>query len=234
MNYKVILKYWATFVLLISFIGAHALENNNHLISVQEVYDVHYNATDVVVIDLRRLEDYSKSHVVGAVNIWRSAYVDTSFIYGGMMPSRKQFQEVLSVLGVKTNDKILLYDDRGGCEAARFWWILKIYGHSNAFVIDGGFEAMAINNSKIAVSFSPPVHSNYEFPETEDHTLWASLNDVKKALLDTEYNVNELKNTGFQDVFSNSDSKKLINTINTAKKDELNEKAKFFNNYLNY
>ena len=61
--------------------------------------------------------------------------------------------------------------------------------------------------------------------------------ELKRDLKTTEDSNNDssknsLSNKNYADIYSNSDTKK--STISTVKKDEINEKAKFFNNYLNF
>jgi len=185
MNCRRILKYWLVVSLLIVVVGVSGSNMDPHLISSQNASELILSDSNVVVIDIRKLEEYSLGHYKGALSIWRSDYVDTSFAYGGMMPGREQFKNTLSHLGVKTTDKILLYDGRGGCESARFWWILKTYGHLNAFVIDGGFEALKNDVLNITNVASEAMISNYEFPEKEDLKLYASIEDVKDAIKDS-------------------------------------------------
>ncbi len=179
------IRYVMVFILLTSFIDLKASAGEDHLISVVEVNSILATDSNVVIIDIRKVEEYKKNHFSGAVNIWRSDYVDTTFAYGGVMPSRYQFQMVLSSLGVSAEDRIFLYDGRGGCEAARFWWILKTYGHPNAYVINGGFGSLSVNSSVLSDIPSNRMVTDYQFPENENLNLYASLEDVKKSLNDT-------------------------------------------------
>jgi thiosulfate/3-mercaptopyruvate sulfurtransferase len=184
MNFIKTFKYFVIFCCLISFLNTEASGIGSHLISVKEIAVKLLNDSNVVFIDIRKVDAFKYAHVKNAVNIWRSDYVDTSYAYGGMMPKRTQFAEFLSSLGVKTKDRIIVYDGRGGCEAARFWWILKCYGHTNAFVVDGGFDAFESYEFEITGRETKVTASNYKFPEKEDHSLYASLNDVKNAIND--------------------------------------------------
>ena len=185
MNCSVLLKCVTAIVWIISFTQANAAVHKNHLLSAQEVTLLLEKDSNVILVDIRKEEVYNKAHLKNAVNIWRSAYVDTSFVYGGMMPSRNQFKMVLSNLGVTSADKIVLYDGRGGCEAARFWWILKTYGHPSAYVVDGGFGALSAKGKSLIDVPTQRVVTTYEYPEKEDFTSYASLQDVAKALGDT-------------------------------------------------
>src|SRR5688572_28683331 len=76
------------------------------------------------VLDLRSPEEFAKGHIFNAQNISRSQYEDTSYAYGGMMPTQEQLENLLTDLGITFADQILVYDSKGGCEAARFWWIM--------------------------------------------------------------------------------------------------------------
>ena len=185
MNFRNVIKYYTIFVLLTLLIGSNVLAENNHLISVQDMGVVLDKDSNVVIIDIRKTEEYNKGHLEGAVNVWRSDYVDTSFSYGGMMPKRKEFEMVLSRLGVNSADKILLYDSRGGCEAARFWWILKVYGHANVSIINGGYDVLLESDFQLNNSQTVIIPSEYMFPAEQDLSLYASLADVKNALGDT-------------------------------------------------
>tara|TARA_B100000809_G_scaffold265949_1_gene326488 strand:+ start:641 stop:2461 length:1821 start_codon:yes stop_codon:yes gene_type:complete len=183
MSYKMYLKSLLIIVITLSFLRVSGAEDN-HLLSVKGIAALVAKDSNVTVIDIRKVDEYNVGHYQGAVNIWRSEYVDTTFAYGGIMPSRIQFKGILSGLGVESQDKILLYDGRGGCEAARFWWILKTYGHPNAYIVDGGFEAFVAGGSDITNHSTVVLASNYEFPYTENRNLYASLEDVENTLGD--------------------------------------------------
>jgi 3-mercaptopyruvate sulfurtransferase SseA/sterol desaturase/sphingolipid hydroxylase (fatty acid hydroxylase superfamily) len=183
MNFKNRIKYWAFFVLLVAFSQVNASIADRHIIAVEAAIGELEKAS-IQLIDVRKAQEYAAGHVLGAVNVWRTAYVDTTSAYGGVMPTREQFQELLSTLGVKAEDKIILYDGKGGCEAARFWWILKTYGHPNAYLVDGGFTAFAVIDSLITSTETSITTSKYEFPEAENLALFASLNEVRMSLED--------------------------------------------------
>ena len=178
------LKYCLALVFVLVLYRADAHGHISHLISVQQFNDLVENDTNVVIIDIRKPEEYKKGHYINALNIWRSDYTDTTFQYGGMMPTREHFKQILSSLGVNKTNYILLYDGRGGCEATRFWWILKTYGHQDAYVIDGGFDVLSNNVANITNQPTILTATNYDFPNNEDRSLCASLADVKLALDD--------------------------------------------------
>jgi thiosulfate/3-mercaptopyruvate sulfurtransferase len=57
------------------------------------------------------------------------------------LPSRTAFAETLGRFGIDNNSIVVAYDDGPGAFAARLWWMLRWAGHSEVFVLDGGFKA---------------------------------------------------------------------------------------------
>ena len=184
MIYRNLLKYCFTILLFFSVIGLKATEGLSYVMPANEIVVLLDAEENVVIVDIRKPEKYNEGHYAGAVNIWRSDYEDTTYQFGGMMPTKDQLQQLLSSLGVVKDSKLLLYDGKGGCDAARFWWILKTHGHHDAYIIDGGFEALIDEKSKITNVPTLTITSKYEFPQEELFDLYASMEDVKEAIDD--------------------------------------------------
>ena len=97
----------------------------------------HAADADVRVIDIRN-RGYADSHIPGAV------FVDSNWIRNPkapptFLPTAEEFEALMSRLGIANNTKVVAYDERGGIYAARLWWILNYYGHSNVALLDGGW-----------------------------------------------------------------------------------------------
>jgi thiosulfate/3-mercaptopyruvate sulfurtransferase len=56
-------------------------------------------------------------------------------------PSEEQFAQVLSRLGIGPGTHVVVYDDGHSSVAARFWFMLRAFGHRAASVLDGGVRA---------------------------------------------------------------------------------------------
>ncbi len=55
------------------------------------------------------------------------------------MPTEAQFARLLGRLGITPGDQVVAYDeDSGAMAAARFWWLLRLFGHARVAVLDGG------------------------------------------------------------------------------------------------
>lgn len=57
------------------------------------------------------------------------------------IPSAEQFAAAVGALGIGNEHRVVLYDRRENMWAARLWWMLRIFGHDNAAVLDGGWNA---------------------------------------------------------------------------------------------
>ncbi|MCH2223648.1 MAG: sulfurtransferase, partial [Crocinitomicaceae bacterium] len=146
--------------------------------------EIQKNGARRVIIDCRKPELYANGHIEGSFNVDRPDIADSNIAYGGMMISRVEIAKMLSSFGALSSDHIYLYDDKGGCDATRLWWILYTYGHRNTTVLDGGFtkwKQLGYPVSKKATKTSP---SDFQFSHTQDNHLKATMNDVKTAIKD--------------------------------------------------
>ncbi len=58
------------------------------------------------------------------------------------LPDAAHFLAVLERLGISTDTQVVAYDaGDGAMAAARFWWLLKLLGHTRVAVLDGGLAA---------------------------------------------------------------------------------------------
>ena len=85
-----------------------------------------------------RARGYGDGHIPEAVlldNNWiRNPKAPPTFL-----PTPQEFEALMSRLGISNTTRVIAYDERGGIYAARLWWILNHYGHSNVAVLDGGW-----------------------------------------------------------------------------------------------
>ena len=110
---------------------------------------------EVVVVDVRWYltgtgphgrtgrEAYAAGHVPGAVHL----DIDTDLAApatptGGRhpLPSPEHFAAALGRAGIAAGTPVVAYDDTGGAQAARLWWMLHALGEPVA-VLDGGLAA---------------------------------------------------------------------------------------------
>ena len=106
---------------------------------------------DLVIVDASQgpnaYTNYLNQHLEGAVYVdldTQLADIKADFADGGRhpLPSISQFLNTLYELGISPNSHIVVYDDKGGANAAaRFWWMLNAIGHKKVQVLNGGLQA---------------------------------------------------------------------------------------------
>lgn len=101
----------------------------------------HASDPDVVIIDCDGLDVFqTRAHVPGAVALPVHPYFREVESFVGVAPP-DQAEAIFRSLGVNQDSRVILYDSRGGVQAARIWWVLWYYGHENAALINGGWPA---------------------------------------------------------------------------------------------
>jgi thiosulfate/3-mercaptopyruvate sulfurtransferase len=78
------------------------------------------------------------------------------------LPSADHFRDVLARIGVRADSVVVAYDDVGGAQAARLWWLLKYFGHDIGRVLDGGIQAWSdsggsLDSATPAPADAPPL-----------------------------------------------------------------------------
>lgn len=129
---------------------------------------------------LAHREAYMQMHIPGAV------FVDwvTDITVNG--PSQMQiappdkFAALMGRLGVSSRSLVVAYDDADGMLAARLWWALQYYGHSQAVVLEGGWDKWVAENraTTAEIPYFPPT----TFVPQVNPALRRTADDVQAAL----------------------------------------------------
>ncbi len=82
--------------------------------------------------------EYRSAHIPGAryFDIDEVADPDTDLPH--MVPSPARFARLLGAMGVSNASRVVFYDQKGLASAARGWWLMGLFGHDQAAVLDGG------------------------------------------------------------------------------------------------
>jgi len=86
-------------------------------------------------------DDYAKRHIPGAVFIdWVKEITDPDSPYHAQDAPKARFEAVMRRAGIDNDSSVVAYDTNNGMFAARLWWMLNYYGHSDVRVLDGGWD----------------------------------------------------------------------------------------------
>lgn len=72
-----------------------------------------------------------------------------------MLPNLTDFEKSMAELGIHNKDMVIIYAQQGMImAAARAWWMLRVFGHDQVIVLDGGLPAW--KKSGLPVTNAPP------------------------------------------------------------------------------
>jgi len=122
-------------------------ENMSPLISTDSLA-AELGHQDLVIFDATKylpnepkdgMAEFVRGHIQGARYFDIDLIADPDSNLPHMIPSPARFGKLMGELGVSNTSRIVFYDQKGLASAARGWWMMKLFGHDNAFVLDGGY-----------------------------------------------------------------------------------------------
>jgi thiosulfate/3-mercaptopyruvate sulfurtransferase len=125
---------------------------------------------------------FAQGHVQGAVGWnWTSQLTD------GLrrdIAGREDFSNLLRESGIGPNTTIVLYGDNNNWFAAWAYWQLKLYGHRDVRLLDGGRKLWLARELPTTTDDASHEASDYELPEP-DFALRAFRDDVLSGIGDS-------------------------------------------------
>ena len=110
------------------------------------------------------------------------------------LPDPGSFGSLLGKAGITPSTHVLVYDDKGGANAAaRFWWMMKAAGHRKIQVVDGGFAALLEGGLPIAEGSATPLAPQPPYPVQAWNLPTADLETVERVRSDKEYLVIDVR-----------------------------------------
>jgi thiosulfate/3-mercaptopyruvate sulfurtransferase len=161
-----------------------------HIVSQEWLFE-HGTDEHIVIVDCRFVLGqpeagrvaYTLGHIPGAV--YFDLEQDLSApkgIHGGRhpLPDWGEFVRKLEAAGIDNESTIVAYDDQGGAMASRLWWMLQYVGHSEVFVLNGGYTKW--KEAGYPVSEEPPLVHTADFKAKIQEDMLVSMEEVKNLL----------------------------------------------------
>jgi thiosulfate/3-mercaptopyruvate sulfurtransferase len=96
------------------------------------------------------------------------------------LPDAAELAARFGKAGIGNESRVVAYDDQGGAMASRLWWLLRYLGHTNVFVMDGGFSAW--QKAGCPVSPEQKVIIPSSFVATVQHNMLVEVDEVRESL----------------------------------------------------
>jgi len=149
----------------------------------------HLNDDSVVVAEVDENPDlYDEGHIAGAVKLhWRDDLQDP---LERDLVDKPTFERLLSERGIANDTTLVLYGDKNNWFAAYAYWYLKIYGHGDVRILDGGRQKWADEAREFTTETPQPQQADYKANERDESirtyrdSVRAQIGEQSKALVD--------------------------------------------------
>ena len=139
----------------------------------------HKNDSNVIVAEVDvDTKAYEEGHVLGAVGWnWQTQLCDT--IQRDII-KKVDLEKLLGNSGISNDNTIVLYGDNNNWFAAWAFWQLKVYGHEDVRIMDGGRKKWVAEGRELSTSVPSPIVAKYIAKEA-DLSIRAYLKQVQEA-----------------------------------------------------
>jgi len=132
----------------------------------------------VVEVDVDTTE-YSKGHVPGAIAWnWTTQLSDT--VRRDIL-SKHQFEKLMGEAGISNSTTVVLYGDNNNWFAAWALWQMKMYGHKDVRLMNGGRKKWLAEGRDVSTDVPSISHASYS-ASGPDNALRAYLDQVRAAV----------------------------------------------------
>jgi thiosulfate/3-mercaptopyruvate sulfurtransferase len=134
--------------------------------------------TRIVEVDVDT-KAYDEGHVPGALGwAWNSQLCDT--VRRDILPAA-QYEELMASSGISNDTAVVIYGDNNNWFAAWALWQMKMYGHKDVRLMNGGRKKWLAEGRELSKDVPKPSRANYK-ATGPDNTLRAFLPQVQAAL----------------------------------------------------
>jgi thiosulfate/3-mercaptopyruvate sulfurtransferase len=122
---------------------------------------------------------YDEGHIPGAVKLhWREDLQDP---VERDLVEKDAFEALLGRLGIGNDTAVVLYGDKNNWFAAYAYWYLKIYGHDDVRIVDGGRQKWIDESRELSTEVPSPAPATYR-AQDRDESIRVRRDDVLARL----------------------------------------------------
>jgi thiosulfate/3-mercaptopyruvate sulfurtransferase len=127
----------------------------------------HIGDGDVVVAEVDENPDlYEEGHIPGAVKLhWRHDLEDP---VERDLVDKETFERILGERGIGNDTTVVLYGDKNNWFAAFAYWYLKIYGHGDVRILDGGRQKWIDERRELTTEVPSTAPQTYRAGERDE------------------------------------------------------------------
>jgi thiosulfate/3-mercaptopyruvate sulfurtransferase len=140
----------------------------------------HKDDPDVVVAEVDENTDlYGEGHVPGAVALHWKAELQQQVKRDVI--EQPDFEQLMARKGISNDTTVVLYGDKNNWFAAYAYWYLKIYGHGDVRILDGGRQKWIDEGRELTTHVPAAAQASYTAQE-RDESIRARRDGVHQAI----------------------------------------------------
>lgn len=138
--------------------------------------------------------EYEAGHIPGAVFFDQDLVVDLSAALPHTLPQPQQFGQFVSSMGISADDTIVVYDGPGFFSAPRVWWMFRLMGATNVFVLDRGFDGWKAEGRRVTSEPTRVAPSYFDVLNAAE--LVATFDDMVQIVADGSAQIADARSPG--------------------------------------
>ncbi len=99
---------------------------------------------------------FTGEHIPGAAFFDIDVVADPDTALPHMVPTPGRFETLMRRMGVAQDSRVVFYDQKGIASSARGWWLMGLFGHDRAAVLDGGLPKWRAEGRPTEAGTPPP------------------------------------------------------------------------------
>jgi thiosulfate/3-mercaptopyruvate sulfurtransferase len=140
----------------------------------------HLNDPSLVVAEVDENPDlYDEGHIPGALTLhWQEDLQDP---VERDLVEKEEFERLMGSLGIGNDSTLVVYGDKNNWFAAYAYWYLKIYGHGDVRILDGGRQKW-IDEGRDLTTDAPQIQSVTYSAQDRDESIRTYRDAVREAI----------------------------------------------------
>ena len=132
-------------------------------------------------------KEYQDNHIKSSIFFDLDKNSNQKISLPHMLPELQEWEKIVSNLGIKNDDHIIIYDNSNVLSASRCWFTFLYFGHGMNLVsvLDGGLKKWKLENRPLSREKANPVKSNYKASIKKN--LVVNLDQVKNNITKKEF-----------------------------------------------
>ena len=134
-------------------------------------------------------EEYKKQHIKNSIffDLDKNSKKNTDLPH--MLTDKNSWENIVSEMGIKNDDKIVIYDNSDVISSCRCWYNFIYFGHNPNLihVLDGGLKKWIMENKTITSNLTLILRSNYKANEKKN--LVKNKLEINKNISTKEFTV---------------------------------------------